>query len=924
MKKTILALLFVMMLNTVIALDIDFYPSTINLCGSHQQFTTLYVNATNTMNSSLAETAKLYFAGSPGINFISSQSLSLNFNAFEKKSMQWTVQCSSPVSGTYESRINFTGTIFQNEEVTEFIVHESAFDGNLTINSDAVTEETPVTVGDNTPTVNVKTTRDSVCRGSLDNDEPYNSMDFIFYGSEKQHDYTFPEPVTNGLHRVYVKCMDAYNYIMPQSLVFSFIIDTSSPVITLEDPEIVVVGENTDLKVIVNEESVCRFDKSDKSFESMSSFDLKTGNTFTERLYNLEEKAYEYYIKCRDKVGNLGTLKASFEVQIPPKATITYEKSSPLPKGTFQITLEPSKELRETPKLYYTYTDDSEFKRDVNLEKEGDEYIGYIIIEDQVLPRSGVFNFLGYDLHGNEGKEIIEGAAFLVDTIKPNAPTDVQISAVTNQIMLNWYYEGEQVTNYNIYRSLSNNVGHTDLYDTTAKKEYTDNDVQNNQIYYYRIAAVDKAGNVGAFSNEVNIYAKSTNEVTLKEEIPSNPPTKETKEWKDKLSKDIETLLIDLSWAESNLREQASKESSVDELSLQKKISDGKQEIEKLKSQVLGIDLVRVSDTELREMLSIADALIARTKKTTPESLEVIKTTSFLQSTSQLDIETAARELYDSMKSNFSEAEFQSYLKQMKKINDKVRVESFIKTVAVKFLDDTVENRIIIKKEFNYDSEPISAYAYEVVPKTVAGDISGIDIKTPDYFVVNEDPVISWYYSSLGFEKKDFTYVILANDDSESAKSVKTVILTEPKVNPSLLTGFAVKLSEIKNYETVGVIFGIIIVLGLGLYYMALVKEVDFTNYIPKFPKLQEKIKETKGRGFLSPANYFHVKNGEIIRDIGELKFALMRMDDFTFYYHAHEGINDFSDWVSQNYDSKLASKIRKAKTKEELINLLG
>ena len=251
-------------------------------------------------------------------------------------------------------------------------------------------------------------------------------------------------------------------------------------------------------------------------------------------------------IGCKDKIDNIAYSEIEFEVVVPPKIIIFYDDTPPLTEGTFKITVIPNKKLREVPTLYYTFTDDDEFKRDINLVKEGDDYYGYIIIDAQKLPRSGIFTFQGFDLQGNQGNEITAGAAFLVDTIKPNAPQDLVIKALGEGISLNWYYSGEKPEKFNVYRSTTTGVSYIHLYDQTIKQVYTDTDVSSNQLYYYRIATVDIAGNVGPLSKEVSIYGKSNNNVveTNEPEVNSNPPTQDTRKWKEQMDKDIETLLI--------------------------------------------------------------------------------------------------------------------------------------------------------------------------------------------------------------------------------------------------------------------------------------------------------------------------------------------------------------------------------------------
>jgi hypothetical protein len=501
---------------------------------------------------------------------------------------------------------------------------------------------------------------------------------------------------------------------------------------------------------------------------------------------------------------------------------------------------------------------------------------------------------------------------------------------------------------------------------------YLDDDLVSNQIYYYRIAAVDKAGNVGSLSNEVSIYAKSG--VSAEQAVQENkdPPTPQTMEWKNTLEKTIETIIIDLDWAENNLRDLESKEKAVEEISFLKKVLDAQKEIEKLKIQIEGLESQRITDAEMRDILSKGDAMIARLRKTVPQDIEVMKSTSLRQPLSASDIKLASEEYLNFKKANYSEHKVASYIKQMQNLNELFEVDMEIKTLMIEFLDSSSETMVYVQKRYNYNSpESLSnVIVIEIIPKTVAGDVSEIDIMTPGYEVVNSDPIISWSFDSLGFEKQTIRYAVFSNDVSESSKATKTIVLQDPLIaigkESSMITGFSVLLSNVNNIEVFGIVIGSVIIVGLLLYYMVVVNDLDISRYskkltifIPKIKKqkisLKKDLKDEKNiksrlirketsveKQFQDnvpnfsylfnsehpikamPQQYFHVKNGDVIRSIAELKDVLSQMDDFTFYYHVNSGNNDFADWVENVYHNKeLGSYLKKTRTKEELLNLI-
>lgn len=964
-------------------------PVSVQLCGSYAQYTTITASQIlNKVNLTLTSvSATLNFNNNPGLSFITPQTVSIgdiSALSYSGNNPSWTIQCNSPNQGIYTAYVDYVsanGYLASSidESYSLITVHDlNSFTGNISISEESTSESEIVSISDSTPTIKVSTSRNSICKGTLDADETYSNMDFIFYGNQIYHNYTFITPVSQGEHTVYVKCKDEFDNIMPDSILIRFKIDTANPVITVVSPGSVVLGDYTELKISINEEAECRFEDDDISFDSMDEFETENGNTFSTQLLGLDEGTYDYYVKCKDNVDNIALKEINFEVEIPPKARIIFEKEPPLGIGTYEITLIPSKTLREIPELTYEWEteNDEVYKREVNLVKSGSYYKGFIIIKTEVLPRSAVFTFKAYDLSGNEGNEITEGGAFLVDTIAPIAPKDVAISASDDGILLDWYYDGEKPDHFNIYRSTTKNPGPIHLYDESKTREFLDDNIISNQLYYYKIAAVDDAGNVGSFSTEISTYGMGSGTNTAQNTQTNDPPTQETRDWKTRLEKDIETISIDLDWAETNIRDQESKEVAVQDLSLLKIVLDNSEAVSKLKTQILGLDVLRISDAEMRDSLSKGDALIARTKMTTPQSLEITKSTNILQATSESDIELAIDEFVNFKKSNYSDSQLKLYLKQMEKINENVKVETEIKTAKITYLDNSDETKVLVKKTFGYESsdELSNVIALEIIPKTVAGDIADVDIKTPDYFVINEDPVVSWAYDRLGFDKQTISYVVMTEDNSESVKSTKTILLIDPSISmqekPSVLTGFSVFISKVNGVEVFGLIIGIVAVLGLGMYYMIVINEVDLSKYVPKNtfnklkPKLQNKektsikerpsqtnlvqepknavdqaiIEERPGSALPSyaylfksenvmrtvPSQYFHVKSGDVVRSVAELKDVVEHMDDFTFYYHVNSKNNDFADWIDLVYDEKeLSSLIRNQKTKEDLIKIL-
>jgi hypothetical protein len=69
--------------------------------------------------------------------------------------------------------------------------------------------------------------------------------------------------------------------------------------------------------------------------------------------------------------------------------------------------------------------------------------------------------------------------------------------------------------------------------------------------------------------------------------------------------------------------------------------------------------------------------------------------------------------------------------------------------------------------------------------------------------------------------------------------------------------------------------------------------------------------------GDVTDGKYFWCHDGSLLKNIGELKKALIDMSDETFHYHLGEGRNDFSRWTREVVgDGTLANELSKAKSR--------
>ncbi|MFH1835804.1 MAG: glycoside hydrolase domain-containing protein [Methanobacteriota archaeon] len=95
-------------------------------------------------------------------------------------------------------------------------------------------------VGITRPTLIIETDENATCKGSIDADKSYASMDFTFTSTGVTHSYWVSSSLTVAPHTVYVKCMDRAGNLMPTSYSWNFTITgaLSIPEIIPEPKEI--------------------------------------------------------------------------------------------------------------------------------------------------------------------------------------------------------------------------------------------------------------------------------------------------------------------------------------------------------------------------------------------------------------------------------------------------------------------------------------------------------------------------------------------------------------------------------------------------------------------------------------------------------------------------------------------------------------
>jgi len=105
------------------------------------------------------------------------------------------------------------------------------------------------------------------------------------------------------------------------------------------------------------------------------------------------------------------------------------------------------------------------------------------------------------------------------DTTPPAAPTNLTASDGDETVSLDWDDNSEiDLDGYNIHRSTTFGSGYSKLNGSLlTDSNYTDNDVNNNTIYYYVATAVDTNDNESGYSSQVSAIPIDSNTIVIQE-----------------------------------------------------------------------------------------------------------------------------------------------------------------------------------------------------------------------------------------------------------------------------------------------------------------------------------------------------------------------------------------------------------------------
>lgn len=173
--------------------------------------------------------------------------------------------------------------------------------------------------------------------------------------------------------------------------------------------------------------------------------------------------------------------------------------------------------------------------------------------DTSVVPEGNVtIRFEVFDLAGNknillDGKEI--ETEYQIDRTAPSVPTGLVCENASGSAQLSWDTNEEEKITYYVYRGISEDGTYRYLGEAFATT-FTDENVEEGETYFYKICAVDEAGNMSEKTAPISVLIKSDD---IDPKMVSISPMDNTKHGQEVLLKavatdnsQLETLVFEL------------------------------------------------------------------------------------------------------------------------------------------------------------------------------------------------------------------------------------------------------------------------------------------------------------------------------------------------------------------------------------------
>ena len=648
--------------------------------------------------------------------------------------------------------------------------------------------------------------------------------------------------ITAGEYSIFVNLTNSSGETI-DSLNKTGVVNSSSPIIVYSYPSGTIIRNNPTIVIRTNEIATCRYDILNTTYENLThTFTNTAGTNHNQTIADLNQGENVFYVRCKDDSGHAmqDSFILRFTVDFPPNADIVLSDPSPIKAGTIEIKIVTSENLESAPNLEYSFDDSPSARKQISLSGSNSVWTGYLIISALDNSRIGTFYYSATDSSGNIGTKINSGGIFIVDTIKPLPPQSVKANSEPDgSIRLSWYYDGEETDYFNIYRGTGSGIDYVDFYaKSNGSMRFNDKSTIDKVTYYYKISAVDKAGNEGSLSEE--LYATSVDKTLASSSIVTAPQQEGTapKILPPNLVPVVDTFLdkiaksaIDVEEVQKRLRDEKDVEKSglIIELGIMGQVGNARLGLESLRQQTDALKNSYSTKDDLEQKLQGIDLELRKIGKSTPKDLNLLEKSEFIQSVGSADIENAVNELFKDLSPN--QKEKNDYIRKNENEKDKIRIDVSIKEIGITYLDSSKSELSLVNKRVAYQSQKIlnDALIIETIPKSVAQSVNDIEFMQ-QFETLKDDPIVKFGFLKFSPQGEDIKYRFKKRISIDEFRNSKTVLLMSPNnfgESASSATGFSVVSLNYLGFSTTQTIFifaGIAVIIILSSYYMFFIK----------------------------------------------------------------------------------------------------
>ncbi len=607
-------------------------------------------------------------------------------------------------------------------------------------------------------------------------------------------------------------------------------IDTTPPTMTL-GPAGTLYDDAVTLSATTDEPSDCRYDTAAKPYAQMAQQLPGTASLSHQQTLSLGSGSYGYYVSCEDVYGNAADpQQVNFTVQNPPSAKITVDGSNPHKAGTYKVTLTTSEPLAGMPALTLTYQGGASQTLALS-QADSETYEGYIIVPDDAGEQVGSFQFSGKDEGGLTGTAITDGELFMVDTVKPATVQTFKAVNGTGAVNLTWYYDAPGETTFNIYRSTQPGVDYTDYLASatggtgTAGGSYLDTDTRQSVVYYYRIAAVDAAGNVGDLSHE-EWASPATAAYQAQDVAAALDPVLQV--GLDQRLNELEAWTMDAQRAAGDLGAETDKDKSgvIVDLGLLDAAQKAVQTLTSAKTDLEQLRTLALTKQQFDDKVTAIEQTISAARAGLALKVDILQKASYQEVPDQQSVDAAAALTLQGT----GESE-DAYLKAAAALQAATSIRTSVTQVHVSYADGSEHDYTIVSKRLSASEPQQDVVAVETVPKEMAATASDLTFIGGQPVVLQQDPVLQYSFGTL--TQGRIAYAVKQAIDPAVARGATLVLLPkptqqataqQPAANETSPTGMAIlsSISSIGGGQLLLAAIGLVIVAGLLVYYLSL------------------------------------------------------------------------------------------------------